>query len=248
MSEINAIHTPCKNCVFAQYEGITQKSCAMDLIEKYQNVETIEILEAYDDDKEFFVINNKKCFSYKEEKYFASKNMAESTLEEKIAYIKDITKIKYTAVINTKNQNIEYLISVLESLSKAEVPPIHYTVVTFDENSIDIGDIHQVVKKVKAKWKIKKVANSDEDFLYTVHQIVGLGAEKSNFTLSINNDYTDTDKVVNKANQMVHDTFEFFSVISNKNKSILLFNNSVYKAGLQNAYDIIAEEESYIIV
>ena len=60
MSTINAVHTPCKNCVFAIYDNITQTNCALHYLDIYRDKD-IEILEAYDNDKEFYIINNKKC-------------------------------------------------------------------------------------------------------------------------------------------------------------------------------------------
>jgi len=46
--------TPCKECVFAEYEEKTQTGCQLGLIEKYQAKDLVE--ECYDEDNEFFVI------------------------------------------------------------------------------------------------------------------------------------------------------------------------------------------------
>jgi len=48
------IRTNCKECVFAIYDGKTQVGCTHNRIEKFKP----NIIEAYDDDKEFYVINN----------------------------------------------------------------------------------------------------------------------------------------------------------------------------------------------
>ena len=86
MSIIHAIHTPCKNCVFAKYEENTQTGCELDYIEKYKNLES-EILEVYDNDKEFYVINDKKCLGYREPKWFEQLSMSDSSMEEKINHL-----------------------------------------------------------------------------------------------------------------------------------------------------------------
>jgi len=44
--------TSCKTCVFAIYDGKTQTGCLDNRIEKFKD----EIIEAYDDEKEFYVI------------------------------------------------------------------------------------------------------------------------------------------------------------------------------------------------
>jgi hypothetical protein len=45
--------TSCKDCVFSEYEGITQVSCKADRLKFFEDT-----VEAYDNDKEFYVIND----------------------------------------------------------------------------------------------------------------------------------------------------------------------------------------------
>ena len=33
MTKIDIIHTPCKDCIFAEYDGDTQTSCALNKLE-----------------------------------------------------------------------------------------------------------------------------------------------------------------------------------------------------------------------
>ena len=54
------IHTPCKDCVFAIYDDKTQINCSQDCIDKYKKLD-VPIVEVYDDDKEFYVIEGRKC-------------------------------------------------------------------------------------------------------------------------------------------------------------------------------------------
>ena len=90
MTSIPAIHTSCKKCVFAIYDNITQTGCHLDYIAKYRE-KNISILEAYDEQKEFYVIGDKKCPGYREDSWFKDNNL---TIEEKIDKIKkDISKL-----------------------------------------------------------------------------------------------------------------------------------------------------------
>lgn len=52
--------TSCKDCIFALYDGTTQVGCEDNRIEKFED----DIVEAYDNDKEFFVIN-RLCTLYR---------------------------------------------------------------------------------------------------------------------------------------------------------------------------------------
>jgi hypothetical protein len=59
---IKAIHTPCKNCVFAKYDGKTQTDCHLDMTTKFSS-KGIEIIKAYDEEKEFDIINGKNVMA-----------------------------------------------------------------------------------------------------------------------------------------------------------------------------------------
>jgi hypothetical protein len=55
--------TPCKNCCFAVYDGITQTGCELNKIDTY-HVCSVNIIEAYDHEKEFYVIDG-QCNSFR---------------------------------------------------------------------------------------------------------------------------------------------------------------------------------------
>lgn len=66
MESFSGIHTACKNCVFAEYKGKQQVGCAFNKIEEYKRA-GVKIVPVYDDDKEFFVIDNRFCMFYRNE-------------------------------------------------------------------------------------------------------------------------------------------------------------------------------------
>lgn len=65
--------TSCKDCLFAIYNGNTQIGCEANRIEKFKN----HVIEAYDDEKEFYVLN-RLCNLYR----FKSWNNGEKDLEK----------------------------------------------------------------------------------------------------------------------------------------------------------------------
>lgn len=111
MSSISQIHTSCKNCVFSIYSDITQTGCALNFLSKYKEKNT-EILEAYDEQKEFYIINNKKCLGYREDGWFKQFDMVGSTTDEKIKKFKETNYIDYLMLIDLKkfdNKKFEQL-------------------------------------------------------------------------------------------------------------------------------------------
>ena len=57
---ISIIHTSCKNCIFAEFLNKKQSGCKLDRL-KYHS----DIIEVYDDDLDFFVVNNGFCLYYR---------------------------------------------------------------------------------------------------------------------------------------------------------------------------------------
>lgn len=62
--KILPIHTSCKQCWFAVYEGKTQTGCSFqNRIEQYKTLNAV--LDARDDEREFFVVNGRHCNAFR---------------------------------------------------------------------------------------------------------------------------------------------------------------------------------------
>jgi len=249
MSTINKVHTPCKKCSFAKYEENTQTGCFLDLLDKYRLVD-VEVLEAYDNDKEFYIINGKKCAGYREQNYFDNRDMEEATMEEKVALIKSKLRMKYLAIIDCLNRTPEELLSVVLELKKAKVKPDTVMVIIKEDGSYSYSDYYKSLYKseIGTKWKIKGNLYQEQDFITTIHQVVNLGAESCNFVLCVGADSSKVNEVVEHANDLVYEKFEAFCVVSNESKQTILFNQYVYKAAIASNGDIITDYKEYITV
>ena len=246
---INPIHTVCKNCVFSEYEKNTQVSCFLGMIEKYREQDPSCILEVYDQDKEFYVINKRKCIWYKENKYFENREMSNASIEEKATYVKNTWKIKYLAVVDCRDRTDEDLNNIITTLMNSGVEPANVSIITSRLNKVDHQDFYKVLKKLDLKWTIKSLLHPEQEHITTVHQIVNEGAKKCNFILSIGQDHKDVEKIVKTANDMIYTHNKPFMVISNESKQTILFNVLVYRNGLLPEHkDIITNYEAYTII
>lgn len=81
MTDKKKIETPCKFCVFAKYDGKTQTDCELGLLKKYREYST-QIIEAYDEESEFFVID-KVCLGHRGPEW-KKRNQDQSTLAEQV--------------------------------------------------------------------------------------------------------------------------------------------------------------------
>ncbi len=92
------LDTSCKECIFTEDKDLTQIGCKTDYIAKFNRLD-IEIMDAYDEDKEFWVIKNRRCPSYRTNKW----KYKDHTFEEQVEQISVETQIPYQIIIFANN-------------------------------------------------------------------------------------------------------------------------------------------------
>lgn len=112
--KIALIHTPCKECVFATYEGTTQIGCKSEYLQRYRE-KNIEILEVFDEEKNFFVINRKKCLGYRDKKWLDKQDSTQNIVdivrqENTIKYI-SLIPIKPTSTIKIIEESVKSILN-----------------------------------------------------------------------------------------------------------------------------------------
>lgn len=251
MSEvINPIHTPCKHCVFAIYNGQTQTDCHLDYISKYKD-KRVEILEAYDNDKEFYVINNKKCIGYRENSWFEKRNLAHLTIEEKIQRFKEFNFLHYLLVINLKTFHDEKICyDLLENIKNLDIKPRKIIVIRYqnDNKQYPYEKIQSAIDN-DIKWRIQTIL-VDREYENILHEIINLN-KKYRFVLSIKEptSFDDVNNIINKANHIVYEDMDRFIAITNKDKSSILFSAPNYRHSLLiEKQDILTDSTHHIII
>ncbi len=250
MSTINSIHTPCKSCVFAEYKDITQIGCHLNYLDTYRT-KNIEILEAYDNEKEFYIINNKKCIGYRENGWFEKRNLQNLSIEEKIKKFKEKNFLHYLMVVNLNNFNTsEQLHSLSVQLSHIDIKPRKIIFIRYHSNkNHPLSTIQDLLDKsnLSCKWRIQTMLE-DRDYLEVLHDIVNLN-KKYRFVCTMSAETTETNTVINTANKIVYENMDRFVVLTDKNKSITIFSAPNYRYGLliENK-NILATEDNHIIV
>lgn len=220
MSEIKSIHTPCKKCVFAEYNGQTQIDCELDYISKYRN-KGIQILEVYDEEKEFYVINDKKCLGYRTNIWLEKNNIT-----DKILAYKQAAYIDYIAIIDTKTISVADLKQIIEILDNNIKPKKIYIIRHSGNTDVKYEEIKPILSQLSYPWKLITDIN-DSDISYYINYIVSMNQD-GRFTLVIKSK-DDIDKIVQSAQNIVYDQLGNFSIIGNSYKNVYIFSNSVYK-------------------
>ena len=115
------LDTPCKNCIFAKYNGITQYGCKLDKLDIFRKHDTY-ISEAYDEDKEFYVIKNRTCIEFRTTRW---KHINEPLWDQKDR-LRQENEIRYQAIIIV-NDNLQDTLTTLDSLVNQSIPPRYIT-------------------------------------------------------------------------------------------------------------------------
>lgn len=247
---IHPIHTPCKQCVFAQYNGITQYDCALKYLDIYK-LQNTEILEAYDEDKEFYVVNDKKCIGYRESKWFDKFGDKELSLDDKIKIFNDTNILNYLLVINLNAMNIDNLDNLLKNITLADVFPQKIIFIRYrDENlSFSYSSVGDLIKKhnINFPWRIQTMLDSNIEYEEILHNIV-MDSKKYRFILSIDEPQSIPQQLINKANDMVHKKLEQFLILANSSKKSKLFSGTIYRFGVMNNQDIFYNDDNFILI
>lgn len=250
-NSIHNIHTPCKKCVFAKYEDNTQVGCHLDYIEKYK-ASNIEIIEAYDDEKEFYIINDKKCIGYREDKWFNQFNPENDHIETKIKIYNGFNRLHYLLVINLKEYNISQLNALFADIAKAKIQPQKIILVRYRDASLSFNynKIENLIKQhnISYAWRVQTMLDDEISYGEILHNITAIN-QKYRFIISVSKPTTDLYKLIDYTDKVVHQDLDQFVVISNSDKTSISYSGAVYRFGLiQEKKNILIDYDKYTII
>lgn len=159
--------TPCKNCIFAEYDNLTQTGCSIGKIDSFKKA-GIEVVEAYDEEKEFFVIKGHKCM-FGRTKAWGDEN-EKDTWAEKIE--KEI-EMPYQAIVIATNDS-KKLTKTINSLLAQKIKPRHITIIRpvakIKKNKIE--DIRPLLNKSGIQWRVETIIDSSFNYKQMVDLVV----------------------------------------------------------------------------
>lgn len=248
MSTIATVHTACKKCVFADYKNNSQVGCSIGYLEKYKNINAT-ILEAYDEEKEFYIINDKKCLCYREDSWFKKYDMEHSTLQEKIEKVKETNHLHYLLVINLYNFNDSDLTKITQEITNLSVKPQKIIFVRYANNkTFEFKVLSDLLKQsnLKCSWRIQSMIDNSLEYDQILHNIVSMN-KGYRFIVSIKNPASDIDNIISFANNKVYEDLEALHVVANKDKSCILFSAPSYRFSLLIEGKNILDNIEYIV-
>lgn len=250
MTQIQPIHTSCKNCVFAIYDKSNQSGCSLNYLEIYKN-NNVDILEAYDDNKEFYILNNKKCVGYRELNWFDQFDEPSDTIEQKKKLFYSLNKLHYLLVVDLRNLKLTDLEDIIKDINSQDIKPQKMILVRYQDESLEFAydKIELILKdNISYPWRIQTMLDNDIPYDNTLHNITMINPNYR-FIMSVNKYSNDILKIINHTNQLVYHDLKSFNIISNTDKSCFLYSGSTYRfSAVVNKQNILADSENYSVI
>jgi hypothetical protein len=249
-NQIDTIHTPCKNCVFAHFNENTQTDCHLNYIEKYKN-KNISILEAYDDDKEFYIINGKKCLGYRENKWFKQFNLENAAIKDKINKYLETNVLDYLLIINLKHISLNELEIMLKQISESKIQPKKLILIRYADSDqiFQYANIEQLLQKysIKYTWRIQTILDLSLSYKQIIHNIITTNP-KYRFIISNEKFNDNLEKMIITTNKIVHEELDQFDVLSNSDYSSIVFSSIVYRFDAFHGNNLLTDTSKYKII
>ena len=151
--QITVTSTSCKNCCFATYDGDTQIGCGAERLEKFRN-NGIDVLDVYDDDKEFFLVKDKICV------YYRSPEMFQEQPEDLLEVVKQQLLIPYHMILFLRDKDsLEDLNQRICEINKQKMIPKILTVMdlSFEKAGVRGADIADMLKQESfGVWRVQQ--------------------------------------------------------------------------------------------
>jgi hypothetical protein len=203
------LHTACKTCIFAIFKDITQTDCKLDLINKFRQ-HNKEILEVYDEEKEFYVINNTKCIHMrpKEWKY------ADEQFDKKIEYLNNEINRHFHAIIFVKT-TLEDCQKTLNSLLEQKLKPKHITFIRPIDSDVKPSELVNICKNLTIKWKVENLINVYDNIQNSLNILMPF--IKCNIYIIFNSGFiVPPETLFDINNAIINDFLQFMLLLPNK--------------------------------
>lgn len=203
------IITSCKDCCFAKYEDKTQTGCELDNIYKINKESFGSVIEAYDEDLEFYVLK-RRCFHHRTNEWMS---LAKDNWQD---FLRLETRIDVHFIVIATNE--ENLLKTLNSIKNQTQQTFVLTVIKKLNCNLTIQNISKCINdsNINVKWKVKHLLDNMHDSQAINQATKGL---KAPFYIMTYDGYEFRDNVIEEINKFVTDEYKQFLLINIENKA-----------------------------
>lgn len=142
-------NTPCKLCIFAEWDGVRQTGCSTGKLDKFRQ-RGASILECYDDTNEFYVIENNICPSFRTSLWEKNiKGDVSDTIEKE-------NEPRFHCIVFV-DDSIDDVKKTFDSICKQKLQPKNLTFILKVNSKILPTKIRDILKdsNTKIEWRIQ---------------------------------------------------------------------------------------------
>lgn len=206
---MSGLRTSCKDCFYAKYDDLekTQIGCYFNKIEKLKKI-GVQVVEAYDEQKEFYVLESHACMSFRTK---SSMIAANQNIEESMIDTRKQMSPRIAVVINVSDDNLENLTKTIKSISEQEMP--FCEVIFCISSNIKPSEIISIINNLKCtfKWSIKQI--TDEYWIGSRSVNVAVQKSKSTYFSLFNSGFIIPKEYVKQIDVAICDNLERFVIL-----------------------------------
>ena len=157
INNVSSLSTVCKNCLFAIYDEKTQIGCAFHRTDKAENHPIYELVEAEDDDKQFYIVNNHIC------PYQRTDTWIHAHDNDIIARVNEEVYMPWAVILFYKDNDITELMERVDELKQQRVKPNIVTLV-ISSNNISPENLRKVLNDINDNfdiWYVQKLLDTE---------------------------------------------------------------------------------------
>ncbi len=160
MSNKDTKNTSCKECGFAIWEDITQTGCRLDMIEKYEG-NKVKVDECFDEEKEFYVIRNRKCMYYRDDMW----KWKDLPFDKQKELMEKEIQLRFQAIViaGVESDDTTGLFATIDSLCAQELKPVHIAVVRPPLCKIKPSVVVDYLQETGLRWKLENVLDVEHN-------------------------------------------------------------------------------------
>jgi len=159
--DINDTKTVCRDCSFAEYEGITQTGCSLGKLDKFREKGDCHIIAAYDEEKEYFIVQDRFCVFWRDSEWKDKQEKIGLDKESIQECVRAEVNQRFAAVLYfDKNSDLKDIKLTVASLKSGSLRP---TNIIFCDNKSDINtkDILEIAKSSSIRWSLERIAEKE---------------------------------------------------------------------------------------
>jgi len=216
-----AIRTSCKHCIFAIYDEKTQTGCAHDRVKKWKSKGEDYVTEAYDLEKNFYVIN-KFCNFYRDARTWNDGKLDINKAQEE-------AKVTFDILLNCDDIDSEYSSWIQSFASICD---------EYGESKCFFHVYHKaIIAKQQRKYtldlfKNRKNSNISVYFDKDNFQDMVLSKSKKSYHIDISKNIRPSLNILSDINDSINNKLHKLLVI--KNRDAYVYSNLSYKIEREN--------------